>query len=137
MTFSEAVMQDKVWVRGENLETMDRHHRANLIPFLRRSADTLHFACYEQLMCSELMGVENPSDGVFAAQIHAERPFDQEPEDWLEQTPLMKKLIELESGRPLRDRRVTAARNKAHELLTGYKKQRVGFVSKDRDERGH
>lgn len=93
--------QADVWVHGERLEDMDRHHRANLIPFLRRSALTLHAASF---------GIDADPVG---------RP---EAEEWLEQRPLMRRLVELEQSRPIEDRHETHRRNVAYEKATGYRK---------------
>lgn len=121
--------QDQVWVdaRGNvhDLAAMDRHHRANLIPFLRRSASTLQRIAECRYMRSGLAMVDDPSDGVWAAQLDAEAQFEMPAEDWLEAKPLMRKLVELEAGRSLGERRLTAIRNRAHELLTGYRKRRL------------
>lgn len=96
-----AVMQDRVWVRGQDLEEMDRHHRANLIPFLRRNSIPLY------------------------AVIHDVSVGDVDPvpaEEWLEQTPLMRRLVALEVGRSIEDRKATHERNNAYEAATGYQK---------------
>lgn len=105
----EILQQDEVWVDATGrellLDAMDRHHRANLIPFLRGNVCLLYGSHYDL-----------PS----AAFTNAEA------EDWLEQTPLMRRLVELERGRPITDRALTAARNAIHEARTGYRKVRLG-----------
>lgn len=93
--------QDVHWVTGKALDEMDRHHRANLIPFLRRSALALHAAFWDI--------DEDPAGRV-------------EAEEWLEQTPLMRRLVQLEAGRPIEERRETHERNQAYEAETGYQK---------------
>jgi hypothetical protein len=93
-SLAEALAQDELWVDGQRLGEMDRHHRANLIPFLRRSAEALRLAA----------GAPGPA------------------EDWLERTPLMRRLTELERGRPIEERKETARRNAEYEAETGYEK---------------
>lgn len=94
-----ALLQDDVWIRGERLEEMDRHHRANLIPFLRRNRVVLYAAMHD---------------------VTRDEFTDLEAEEWLEATPLMRRLCALEAGRPIDDRRATHERNKAYEADTGY-----------------
>lgn len=121
--------QDQVWVDAQgnvhDLATMDRHHRANLIPFLRRSASTLQRIAEDRYWRSALAFVDDASDGVWGAQLDAEAQFEMPAEDWLERKPLMRRLVELEAGRSLGKRRMTALRNRAYELLTGYRKRRL------------
>lgn len=99
--------QTDVWIDGDakvhRLDTMDRHHRANLIPFLRGNKITIYRVAHG---------------------VSAESP--QTAEEWLDATPLMRRLIELEQGRPIDDRRATAERNAFHEVATGYRKVRAG-----------
>lgn len=91
--------QDQVWTRGQRLDQLDPHHRANLIPFLRGNVRSL-----------KTWAPDDPRD----------------PEDWLADTPLMRRLCEMEAGRSLDDRRATSERNQAHERATGYRKVRHG-----------
>ena len=101
--YGRLIAQGRIWIDAEGqvhrLRTMDPNHRANLIPFLRRSADAIKRVC----------APEDP----------------REPEDWLEHTPLMRRLVDLEQGRTLDERRATHERNRAHELATGYQKRRL------------
>lgn len=111
MTFtSDLLNQDDVWIDGDlqvhQLDEMDRHHRANLIPFLRGNVLTLYIAAHP----------DGPSEDV------ADRGS---LEEWLEATPLMRRLVDLERGRPIEDRAATDARNRAYELATGYQKVRT------------
>lgn len=116
--------QDEVWVDGagqsHRLEEMDRHHRANLIPFLRRSAVTLYIDALRR-------GV------TFAG--HDDREGQSIAESWLEQTPLMRRLVELEQGRPIEERRATFDRNQAFEAETGYVKARLVAVPAEHIDR--
>lgn len=125
-----SLFQAEVWVDAagveHRLEAMDRHHRANLIPFLRGNARTLQRAAEVAYFRSALAMVGNPSDGVADAQDAIEAMFEIPAEDWLEQTPLMRRLVELEAGRPIEQRLITRIRNKAHEARTGYRKVRLG-----------
>lgn len=114
--------QDEVWVHGERLETMDRHHRANLIPFLRRNAEALQRAAEQDYYRSLLFLATDPSDGVADAQHAIEAEFEMPAEDWLERRPLMRRLVELEAGRPIEQRRLTQLRNRIYEIATGYRK---------------
>jgi hypothetical protein len=98
-----ALDQDEVWVNAEGvhrLEEMDPDHRSNLIPFLRRSAVALAAWCDLELSPAEA-------------------------QDWLAAKPLMQRLTELEAGRSIDDRLGTHERNVAHEVATGYVKQRI------------
>lgn len=97
----EVLGQSERWIGGQALDEMDRHHRANLIPFLRRNALALYAATF---------GVDADPAG------------QPEAEEWLEQTPLMRRLVELEQGRPIEERRETHERNQAYEAATGYRK---------------
>lgn len=111
--------QTEIWidVAGNRFElaTMDRHHRANLIPFLRGNAQTLQRAAAFRHWRSPV-----------AAQHGGDAQFAMPAEDWLEQTPLMRRLVELEAGRPIEDRKLTDDRNRAYEAATGYVKVRHG-----------
>lgn len=129
--YVELLQQDEVWVdaKGQEhrLEDMDWKHRSNLIPFLRRSAKELYLASFFRASHSDLMMIEDPSDGVASAQDRLMAPFyhHPDPEDWLERTPLMRRLTELEKGIPFYKRQILAARNAAYEIATGYKKARL------------
>ncbi len=99
-----ALLQDEIWVEAGRivaLEDLDPDHRANLIPFLRRNARAYHLAT-------------TGSDTSPA-----------EAEEWLEQTPLMRRLVEMEKGRSIEERRATHQRNQAYEAATGYEKIRI------------
>ena len=96
--------QDQVWGHHD-LTTMDPDHRANLIPFLRGNLTALW------------RSQEGPD---------AEAPDRAALEGWLEQKPLMRRLVDLERGRPLEDRRASDMRNRAYEAETGYQKVRFG-----------
>lgn len=102
----ELLHQAEVWIDAtfsvHRLDTMDPHHRSNLIPFLRGNKRTLF------------------------CLVHDVVPDAQTAEEWLESTPLMRRLVELEAGRPIDDRRATAERNAAYERATGYQKVRLG-----------
>lgn len=102
--WAEVLMQDEVWVNGQALEDLDVHHRANLIPFLRGNKRRLYLVSHPGAVLR---------DATPAAA-----------EEWLVTTPLMRRLVELEQGRALDDRRATAERNAAHEKATGYQKIR-------------
>jgi hypothetical protein len=115
MTLPSVLQQSDVWVDGDGrellLDAMDRHHRANLIPFLRGNAVTLYLTHVGR-------GGEYPE--------HDGRPGPVIAEEWLEHTPLMRRLVELESGRPIEERRETFERNGRYEKATGYRKVRLG-----------
>lgn len=103
--------QSEVWVNAEGihrLDDMDPDHRANLIPFLRGNARTLYGRT-----------LADPDYG--PALVSAA-----EAEEWMEQTPLMRRLVELEQGRPIEDRKRSADRNRRYEEKTGYQKVRHG-----------
>lgn len=126
---AKILMQDKIWVdrfgREYDLETMDPHYRSNLIPFLRGNAQVLQRHAEANYLGSSLAMVDDPSDGVFAAQMALEDLFEVPAEVWLERTPLMRRLVALEQGVPLLTRAAWAAKNKAYEIKHGYKKIRT------------
>lgn len=103
LTAAEIMQQAKVWRTREGvdvaLEEMDADHRANLIPMLRRIAAPLYLSC------------------TLAKYDHAEERGEVPvtAEEWLEATPLMRRLVELEQGRPFEERRATHERNLAYE----------------------
>jgi hypothetical protein len=102
----EVLDQDQVWIHGEALEDMDPHHRRNLIPFLRGNKQRLYLRAHP----------DRPVGTPQALSANAE--------EWLARTPLMRRLCELEAGRPIDERRATAERNAAFEKATGYRKVR-------------
>lgn len=107
--------QDEVWLRGVPLTELSEDHRANLVPFLRGNAKRLQRLAW----ALEVYGrpdVEDASDDVWMAKL--------DPQEWLATTPLMRRLLEFERVRPVWRRRLTAARNRAYELATGYVKVR-------------
>lgn len=104
MRLPSTLDQAEVWVDGQRLEDMDRHHRANLIPFLRRSALALYADTFD---------------------VDPDPAGQPEAEEWLELTPLMRRLVELEAGRPIEERRETFERNRRYEEATGYRKVRL------------
>lgn len=107
LPLQDVIHQDERWVDGQLVTEMDRHHRANLIPFLRRNAQALYAAHLD---------VDQATLPPTAA------------EEWLEQTPLMRRLTALEAGRPIEERAETAQRNAAHEAETGYQKLQLRYV---------
>lgn len=104
--------QDRIWIDKDGvrhrLDTMDPDHRANLIPFLRGNVRTLY-----SIDRGFPVALRDDIDPI-------------EAEEWLAATPLMRKLVELEQGRPIDDRRATNERNRRHERETGYQKVRLG-----------
>jgi hypothetical protein len=102
---------------------MDRHHRANLIPFLRRNVSTL-YARTMLAHSAETVGCRY-DDERHAVDLRWGWRGGEIPEDWLEQTPLMRRLTELEAGRPFLERKATAVRNALYEAATGYRKVRL------------
>lgn len=100
----KTLLQDQVWTEGGRivpLEDLDPDHRANLIPYLRRNARPFHIV----------------TTGADASPAEAE--------EWLEQTPLMRRLVDMEKGRSIDQRRATHQRNQAYEAATGYEKIRI------------
>lgn len=100
-THHELFQQDIWWLdnRGEwhELATMDRSHRGNLLPFLRKNVRHYHASAYTSLIASVLMQIHDPSDGVWMMQDEAAGEYElQTPEEWLESTPLVVKLRALE-----------------------------------------
>jgi len=95
---------DETWTDAlgttTRLEDMDPDHRANLIPFLRRNVIGLYLR----------YGGGTPVAGRNGL------------EDWLESTPLMRRLTAMEKGRTIEERQATAERNRAYEKATGYVK---------------
>lgn len=126
-TFPSVLQQDELWVDGQRIEDMDWKHRSNLVSFLRRSASTLQAASYLAYLHSCPGYVEDPSDSVASVQAHIEASFWWESEDWLEATPLMQKLVSLERNWPWTQRVLLVMRNRAYEIITGYRKQTLRF----------
>lgn len=125
------LQQDEVWVTADGrelrLEEMDAGHRSNLIPFLRGNARTLQAAAREAFYATTPDPYfDDLSDGVANALARMEAYFDTPAEEWLEWTPLMRRLVALEQGIPYLTRMRWAAENKAYELTHGYKKVRHG-----------
>lgn len=95
-----ALFQQDVWWRTRDgrwlrIEEMAPSHRDNLIRYLRRTADRWNLSCWFDVM--SVPSPEHPSDGVALALEELFR--DLERDDWLERTPLMKKLVTYERGR--------------------------------------
>lgn len=103
-----ALDQAEIWVDGARLEDMDRHHRSNLIPFLRGNKRRLFLMAHPDATLGDATGLA--------------------AEEWLAATPLMGRLVELERGLTIDERRETAERNAAHEAATGYQKIRADEV---------
>lgn len=125
MTAASLLDQTEVWVNADGvhrIDEMDPNHRANLIPFLRGNARTFQRMA-EAAYWGSALAIAADHDDVKA---DIEASFDTDPEQWLEQTPLMRRLVELEQGRSLASRAGTAMRNKAYEVATGYQKVRLG-----------
>ncbi len=82
--------QDKIWIdiegRERRLEDMDVHHRANITALLHRRANTLQHLCY----------LDDPLLLVAAQQV-AERDYSSDPNEWLDSTPLLRRLAEMDS----------------------------------------
>ena len=121
--------QDKIWVdrfgREYDIETMDPKYRSNLIPFLRGNANLLQTAAREFFYATTPDPFyDDVSDGVASALARMAASFDAPAETWLEQTPLMRRLVALEQGVPLAQRKLWALQNKAYEIRHGYKKVR-------------
>lgn len=115
MIIIDLLDQDEIWIdkygKQHDLETMNQHHRAMIVPFLRKRADRLHYLALQDYMYSGLGNVDNPSDGVWMAQLSTEAELDLPAKEWLERTPLMIRLIELDDRSKL-DRMITVLRNK-------------------------
>lgn len=130
MKTAELLNQDKVWIdrfeRVHVLDEMDPKYRSNIIPFLRGNANALQRAAEAEYYGSALASVHDPSDGVADAMDEMEGSFLAPAEEWLEQTPLMRRLVALEQGIPLMVRKRWAIENKAYEIRHGYKKVRHG-----------
>lgn len=84
MKLVDVLQQTEVWVDGaqhtHHLDHMDPDHRASLIPLLRGCALALGRRC----------GLDTPEPDTALA------------EAWLESTPLMRRLVQLEQERPRR-----------------------------------
>lgn len=109
--------QDEIWIDARGVENvladMDPHHRANLIPFLRRRAAVLQYRASIAYWRSDLS--TSDSDGLAYLQMKTEIELSDPPEDWLERKPLMRKLVEYEKGRTFLERKSTHIRNKLYE----------------------
>lgn len=74
-TLLETLYQDEVWGRDNiKLEELDTEHLDNIINYLYRTAETL----------------KDTED----------RPLSMSAKQWIEETPLMSKLLDLQSRRP-------------------------------------
>lgn len=102
---SRLLQQTKIWVdkHGEvhDLETMNIHHRAGLIGFLRRRATWYWHAHFLDLLTRPEMGDD------FLGQSN--------PQAWMECTPLMRRLVELDQRTPVQ-KLATRLRNRAYPL---------------------
>ncbi len=112
--------QTETW-QGQRLEDMSLSHQVNTLAFLRRRAKTFQFSESMRYFTSSLAGVDDPSDGVWAAQLEAEAEFDRPAEEWIEDQPLVRRLVELTSGTSKARLLSIKARNRAYEIATGYR----------------
>lgn len=119
-----SLYQTSVWVDAAGVEhdidTMDPDYRSNVIGFLRRNARALQDRAFVRFRQSF---PDDPSDGVAAAMDQICAELEQDPAEWIDQTPLMQRLLELDAGRTRLQRAKTAVRNKAYEVATGYRKK--------------
>jgi hypothetical protein len=94
--------QDVYWVdiKGEPhmIEEMSSDYRINVIMFLRDNNDYFFHATFlrkaTEVVCSALEG-ETHSE-LFPWLVGGDTIFDLTPKEWLESTPLMRKLLRLE-----------------------------------------
>lgn len=91
------VRQGKVWITRDGrkffVEEMEPEHRANLLAWLRRRARTLHF-CVAGLSVSGMPNVDTAAYDMVSDAL--DREIDMDPEKWLEEQPLVRRLVELE-----------------------------------------
>jgi hypothetical protein len=110
--------QTDIWVDRHSdkhsLETMNIHHRAGLIGFLRKRAYYYQSAAWGEYLRG-LGSVNDPSDGVLSAQLDAEAELLLPSDEWMERQPLFRRLVELDQRTPVQ-KRVTKLRAKAYPL---------------------
>ena len=100
-TFSTLLRQDKIWItqdgRRFQVEEMEPGHRANLLAFLRRRAavlqlmGTVDLVAHVRMPNEDTMAYDSVSDAI-------NREIDMDPGRWLEEQPLMRRLVELEES---------------------------------------
>jgi hypothetical protein len=90
------LLQDKEWTDSEGitrrLEDMTPDHRRALIGWLRARASRLQNTMHWTAYFGGLSFFSEPPDEVL---YEADEQFDLDPQDWLTQTPLMTRLLEL------------------------------------------
>lgn len=88
--------QNKEWIdrsgKRWKLEDMESSHRSNLLAFLRQRALSLAF---KDTMLEEISPLAPGGDMALDAMYEAQDWRLQNPKEWLEQTPLVKRLVEL------------------------------------------
>lgn len=107
MSVLDLLDQDKIWVTREGqtltLEEMEPSHRRNTLALLRRKAFSLNL-----LYFTRYFGGYGPSGEM--AQLafdHAADEFiDQNPKEWLEEQPLVRRLAALVDADGARERRL-------------------------------
>lgn len=119
--------QSEYWVDAhgvrQQLDDMSPSYRANLLNFIRRRAQ--HFQSQGWLEYLSAGWPEDPSDGVWSAMVTAEAELDGTPTEWIERTPLVCRLVELERVGPVRLR----VHNRLYGLThPGWRARRNAFV---------
>lgn len=107
--------------RPHKLTTMDPRHRANLLPFLVRNADHYNRLCWKDHLRHVPSG--RLSDGVADALDAIERELELDSAEWLEQTPLVRRLREFEARQTVLDRTRVKIHNKTYPL-----RRRMGWA---------
>jgi hypothetical protein len=106
MSGTDAVFNDKSWTDAEGkywkLEDMDPLHRHNVLRFVRDRA-LVYFAAHsirEELFDpyepKETYVTEEQMTGFLPIELQLGRHKELDAKEWLEETPLVKRLVELE-----------------------------------------
>jgi hypothetical protein len=106
MPLVDRLFQDEIWVswEGQNgsrtllpigLEEMSQRHRENVMTVLISKSASLKYQYEKNLIEGPQPRGDAASDAYDAAM---QQLWDQDPEEWMEATPLYKRLAELENA---------------------------------------
>lgn len=106
MSGTDAVVNDKSWTDAEGkywrLEEMDPRHRRNVLRFVREraliyyAANEIREELFDDYMPEETYVTEDQMARFLPIELGLGRHKESDAKAWLEETPLVKRLVELE-----------------------------------------